>query len=158
MRLSYENNPNEIIDKLLEHHDIKTLRAIINSKARRKDPRGNNYFKIAVDVYVLQRENDSKLEWAIDQIAEQANISDKTVKNHITKFRNEVKEKIDELFKDDNYILSEDDTASKFIKDYIENICGTVNYENYTSSDYKKIFDQVFDDFKRSARDHGAFQ
>lgn len=151
MRPSYENNPSEIIDKLLEHHDIKTLRAILNTKARRKDPKGNNYLKIASDVYCLQHEEDSKLEWAIDQIAEQANISDKTIKNHITKFRNEVKEKINELSKDSDYTIEEEDTVKNFIKAYMKYIFNQYGRYtmNFSYSNYKELFDDAFDLYKK---------
>jgi len=97
MKLSYKDNPAEILDKLLEHHDIKTLKRILHSKVRKKEPRANNYFTIAVDVYIIRHDKESKLEWAIDQIAEKRNISDKTIKNHLTKFRKEMKEEIEKI-------------------------------------------------------------
>ena len=119
MDLSYKNNAEEILEELLKHHDIKTLRGILNSKVRKKEPRGNNYFTIAVDVYIQQYESDSKLEWAIEQVAMNNNLSDKTVKNHITKFRKEMKKEIEKFPAHYNYSPKE---VSSFIGGYISKI------------------------------------
>lgn len=153
MNLSYEDNPREILENLLKHHDIKTLRGILNNKVRKKAPRGNNYFKIAVDVYLKQNRNDSKLEWAINEVAESTNISDKTVKNHITKFRTFIKEEIEKLPKEANYSSAHAKDINTFINYYIERVKREIAdtyghlYEPETPyAEYKRLFDNfIFD-------------
>ena len=91
MKLTYDRNPSEILDELLKHHDIKKLRELLNKKGRKKKVRGNNYIDVAIDVYKLVyigvEEKKYMTERAIDAIAEERSISDKTIKNHLRKFR-----------------------------------------------------------------------
>jgi len=149
MDLSYKNNAEEILEELLKHHDIKTLRGILNNKVRKKEPRGNNYFKTAIDVYLKQRYNESKLGWAIDQIAESANISDKTIKNHITKFRKEIKKEIGELNKGSNYDVNSIEDVNDFISAYLSILEEKLIDEGHnpchlsgSSTKYKQILNQ----------------
>ena len=135
MKVSYEKNPSEIIDKLLEYHDIKKLQAILNSRARKKEPRGNTYLTIATAVYFTKDAKDSKLEWAIETIADEKSITAKTVKNHITSFRKEIKT-----------LLTDGAEVNKFIKDYISEIGEVYDFfdiNTITYSNCKYFFDQV---------------
>lgn len=145
MRFTYENNPKEIIEELLKHHDIKELRAILNSKVRRKSPRINNYFTIAVEVYLMQYREDSKLEWAINKVSEERSISDKTIKNHLTKFRKEMKREIEKL---PPSLSHSKEKVSDFIHGYIITLHDSFLSDNYNSlpekdyERYKRVFHQ----------------
>ncbi|KYJ85664.1 hypothetical protein [Sulfurovum riftiae] len=107
MKLSYEKNPSGIIDKLLEYHDIDEIRAILNSKARKKRSKGNKYLTVAMNVYAIQVKNDSALSWAIGEMATNIGRSESTVRSHIEKFRKEVKTEIAAI-KKRNYYLKGD--------------------------------------------------
>lgn len=127
MKLTYENNPSEILDKLLEYHDIQKLRAFLNKKGRKKKVRGNNYVDVSIDVYKLVYIGEEKymLERAIDAIAEERSISDKTIKNHLRKFRKLFKYNITEMPTSDKettnmikeLILSKHDWQNDFFYD-----------------------------------------
>ena len=87
MKLTYENNPSEILDKLLEYHDITALKALLNKKGRKRKTRGNNYIDVSVDVYKLVYLEKYMRERAIDEVAQVRSISGKTIENHLRKFR-----------------------------------------------------------------------
>jgi len=137
-RFSYKENPEAVIDKLLEYHSIEDLRAIINRKVRRKARRGNNFFEVAVEVYIYQRWNDSKMTYAIDQISESKNISPKTIQNHITKFRNLMRSRYEELKGDPNFFIPDSIPFDTFLGGYIKHILKTrphtMNRENLEDS------------------------
>ncbi len=92
MELSYKTDLIEILDKLLEYHDIDSIKNALNSKGRKRAVKGNSYLNIATIVYSTKRNHNSKLGWAISEIAERYNLSEKTVNRHIEKFRKELKE------------------------------------------------------------------
>lgn len=119
-RFSYKDNPAAVIDKLLEYHSIEDLRAILNRKARRRAKRGNTVFEIATETYLLKRLHNSKLNWAVDQIADEKGIGPKTVYNHLTNFRNMLKSRLERLKQNREYNIPPSLTFDKFIKDYIK--------------------------------------
>ena len=147
-RLSYKENPEAVIDKLLEYHSIEDLRAILNRKARRKARRGNNFFEVAVEVYFYQRWNDSKMSYAIDQISESKNISPKTIQNHITKFRNLMKDRYEELKKNPDFDIPESVTFNTFFNGYIKYLFG-----KRSPGDNREIFEDHYRDYIESYRD-----
>ena len=147
MAYPYESEPDKIIEGLLKHHSGAKLKAIINSRMRKKSRKGNNYFSVASEVYLVQHFNDSKLEWAKETVAERLNINVKTIGNHILKFRHELKKHLKELDikKDDKPAIDE------FIKKYKQELAATYRnwvankgYESLTEDDYRNIYNMMF--------------
>ena len=136
MKYSYKEQPKEIIEELLKYHDIKSLRKILNAKSRKKIPKANNYLDVSIDVYLLQYQKDSTQIWAIEQIAEKRNISEKTIHNHITKFKKRVKEDLEK---------SKYKEEDKMIKSLIAHIYyqkkEEENYEDSRPTTYEEYYD-----------------
>ena len=103
MELSYKTDLIEILDKLLEYHDIDSIKNALNSKGRKQAKKSNSYLNIATSVYSTKRNHDSKLGWAVSEIAGIYNLSEKTVNRHIEKFRKEIKERVKD--KDINNVI-----------------------------------------------------
>ena len=149
MELNYKDNPKEILEELLKHHDIKSLRAILNNKVRRKEPKANDYFSVAIDVYLIQYRNESKLEWAIEQIAETRKISDKTIKNHISKFRKQIKDEVLTLDKFKYEILSLDkleynkEDINQVINEFINALIDS-QYNRFNNENSLKFYKSEF--------------
>ena len=139
MELTYKDNPEEIIDILLKYHDVDKLKNILNNKARQKSKRGNTYFVVAVKVYMIKYLQDSKLEWAINNVAEKTNTSDKTIKNHITKFRKEIKKYIKKLNNDSQYSLGTPNEVNSFIRDYVARISNDTYSYHGEEAKYRSI-------------------
>ncbi|WP_415405884.1 hypothetical protein ACLHDG_08955 [Sulfurovum sp. CS9] len=137
MKLTYENNPSEILDKLLEYHDIKVLKALLNKKVRKKKTRGNNYIDVSVDVYKLVYLEKYMLERAIDEVAQVRSISDKTIKNHLRKFRKLFKYGISDIGESDNV------QTTQMVKDLILSKFDWQNDEFYDIDDEKEIAEFV---------------
>ena len=118
MQYDFKNNPKEIIEELLKYHSIDDLRKILNAKARRKEPKRNTFLSIATEVYIIQKEHDSKLEWAQEQVAEKRKIALKTVKNHTDAFRRKIKEDLSKAMGND---FDPKPHVNEFIKQYMWN-------------------------------------
>ncbi len=92
MELSYETDLTEILDKLLEHHDIDSIKNALNRKGRKHAIKGNSYLNIATTVYSTMEMHSSTKTWAISETANRYNLKESTVNRHIEKFRKEFKE------------------------------------------------------------------
>ncbi len=137
MKLTYENNPSEILDKLLEYHDIPTLKALLNKKGRKQKTRGNNYIDVSVDVYKLVFIENYLRERAIDVIAEVRSISGKTIENHLRKFRKLFKYGISTMGGSDKV------QTTQMIKELILSKYDWQNEQFYDIDDEKEIEDFV---------------
>jgi len=137
MKLTYVNNPSEILDKLLEYHDIPTLKALLNQKGRKKKTRGNNYIDVSVDVYKLVYIEKYMLERAIDEVAQVRSISDKTIKNHLRKFRKLFKYGISDIGGTDKV------QTTQMVKDLILSKYDWQNDAFYDIDDEKEIEDFI---------------
>lgn len=138
-RLKWEDNLEEIIDRLLEYHKVEDIRAILNKKARKKQRRANDFFLIGSLVYLLRFQNESKLEWAIDQVAEWKNISSKTVKNHKDKFRAHMKHELQRLKEEepDTSILQSMD-IDRFIQGYVSELADLIFDRRFSISEMRR--------------------
>jgi len=105
MGLNTRDNPNEILEKILEHHGIGVIREFMNGynkKARKKQTRVNKYEEIALNVYNLMYTEyfDEDLGYldnydktrAIAKVADEKSLTYNTVRNHCAKFDKEAKE------------------------------------------------------------------
>ncbi len=113
MANSYEKDAGKILDELLKYHSAKELKALLNKKERKKSVRGNNYFDVAVEVYKYVFLQDYMLERAIDSVAIRRNISSKTIKNHLRKYRKLFKSNVSQL------LGNEQKEITKMIKEVI---------------------------------------
>jgi hypothetical protein len=137
MKLTYENNPSEILDKLLEYHDITILKALLNKKGRKRKTRGNNYIDVSVDVYKLVYLEKYMRERAIDEVAEVRSISGKTIENHLRKFRKLFKYGISTVGGSDKV------QTTQMIKELILSKYDWQNEQFYDIDDEKEIEDFV---------------
>ena len=124
-RLSYKDNPEAVIDKLLEYHSIEELRAILNKKARRKSPKKNRRLNIAIETYLLQRQHDSNLYWAEDEIAGKYGLAPKSVQNYRQVFRDLLKQHYTKLQRERGYNLPKSMDFERFFKGYIKYLAET---------------------------------
>ena len=135
MKLTYENNPSEILDKLLEYHGITKLKALLNKKSRKQKTRGNNYIDVSVDVYKLVYLENYLRERAIDEVAEVRSISNKTINNHLRKFRKLFKYGISAMGGSDKV------QTTQMIKELIISRYDWQNEQFYAIGDEKEIQD-----------------
>ena len=125
MKLNFKDNPKEILETLLKYHTIETLRGILNKTVRKKEPRANTFFNIAIEVYISRHLEESKLNWAIEKISNEKNIEISTTSNHLSKFRKKIKTEI--------LSSSIHDDVNSFIELLMIEIIGkyTDNYGNF---------------------------
>jgi len=141
MKLSYKENPKELIEELLKYHSVETLRGYINSATRKKQPHANNYLVVATNVYVLKNEIGSTLEWAISGVSDTLNITPYTIKSHLTKFRNEIKYKLKKLpIGHKLYGVSID----KVIFEYVTMVSSHHNKDNLVYYECEEIVENLF--------------
>jgi hypothetical protein len=141
MNTSYKESPKEIIEELLKYHSVETLRGYINSATRKKQPYANNYLVVATSVYLIRNEHGSKLTWAIDTISNTLNIADNTVKSHLTKFRNEVKDRLKKL---PQHAKLYGASVDKVISEYANMALEHHNKDNLIYFECEEILDNLF--------------
>lgn len=93
-KITIDESTNEILELIAKTHGIEIINGFVktyNKKLRKQQTRVNYYDEIAMSVYQLVHEDKYSKTRAIDKIAEDNNISDKTVRNHCAKFDKEAK-------------------------------------------------------------------